>query len=133
MKSVRLATPFLALALAALPAVSLHAQQSNPPQGDPQPQQDNQRDQNSAQRNPWDTPPPQLHDIGRRGYQDGIEAARNDMNSHHPMDAQRSQMYRHPPVRRHERNDYRQGFTQGYQRSMQHQHNGDDHHDGAPQ
>ncbi len=56
------------------------------------------------------------------------------------MDPRHSRMFRHPPVDRRDRNDYRQGFIQGYNVAMQHAHDGgrdhrdhDDHHDGSPQ
>lgn len=158
MKSAHILTPLIAFALATFPAVGLHAQQQDDhPQQQMDQQQMNQQQMNHQQRdqggqnyqqgnyqqsNQWDTPPSQLQETGRRGYQDGVNAARNDMGSNHQMDARRSQMYRHPPVRRHDRNDYRQGFTQGYQMSMQHQRDGngpqrvrhdDDDHHGSPQ
>ena len=133
MRAIRLAAPFLAFALAALPAVSLHAQQYGPPQGD----------RDSAQRDSgqWDAPPAEFHDAGRRGFHDGIEAARSDFDNHGQMDARRSPMFRHPPVPEEARHEYREGFMRGYDVSMHHAHEGDrdhrdhdgDHHDGPPQ
>ena len=109
MRTIRLAAPFLAFALAALPAVSQ-----------------------------WDAPPAEFHDAGRRGFHDGIEAARSDFDSHGQMDARRSPMFRHPPVPEEARHEYREGFMRGYDVSMHHHHDGDhdhdgDHHDGPPQ
>jgi len=127
MRIIRLAAPFLAIAMAALPAVSLHSQQYGPQQGD--------HDHDAMQRDSgqWDAPPSEFSEISRQGFHDGIQAARFDMENHRGMDPRDSRMFRHPPVDRGQRHDYRQGFIQGYNVAMHHGHDGDrDHrdHDG---
>ena len=135
MTNIRLAAPFLAIALAALPATRLHAQQYGPQQ-----QGSQQGDRNPGQHDSgqWDTPPSEFHDTARQGFHDGIEAARFDMENQRGMDPHSSRMFRHPPVERNQRQDYRQGFIQGYNEAMHHAHDGDhrdrdgDHHDAPP-
>lgn len=124
MRIIRLAAPFLAIAMAALPAVSLHAQQYGSQQGD--------HDHDAMQRDSgqWDAPPSEFSETSRQGFHDGIEAARADMENHRGMDAHDSRMFRHPPVDHHQRHDYRQGFIQGYNVAMHHAHDGDRDHDG---
>jgi hypothetical protein len=139
MRTTYFAAPLLAFALAAFPAVSLHAQQYGPPQD---------HDHDAAQRDSgqWDAPPSEFHDTERQGFHDGIEAARFDMENNRGMDPHRSRMFRHPPVSGEMRHEYREGFVQGYNVAMQHghdrdrdhrdhdgDHHDDDHHDGPPQ
>jgi hypothetical protein len=129
MRTTYLAAPFLAFALAAFPAVSLHAQQYGPQQG-------GDHDHDASQQ--WDAPPSEFRETARQGFHDGIEAARFDMQNQRGMDPHNARMFRHPPVDRDQRHDYRQGFVQGYNVGMQHAHDGDhrdhdgDHHDGQP-
>jgi hypothetical protein len=133
MRTIRLAAPFLAIALAALPAVSLHAQQYSPQQGD--------RDSAHGDSGQWDAPPSEFSDVSRQGFHDGIEAARFDFDNHRGMDPRDSRMFRHPPVPREQRHDYQEGFLRGYDVGMHHAHDGDrdhryhdgDHHDSPPQ
>jgi hypothetical protein len=68
----------------------------------------------------WDSPPANSSDVDRRGFQDGVEAARNDFANRSNMNPRRSPLYRHPPVDRHSRNEYRSSFMHGYNMSMQH-------------
>ena len=68
----------------------------------------------------WDAPPPDFSPIGRQGFQDGIRAARDDARSGRPMFVTQNPFYRHPPVPRPARNEYRDAFQRGYDRVMRH-------------
>lgn len=68
----------------------------------------------------WDEPPSEYRDAGRTGFHDGIEAARKDFEGHRHKDADDHEAYRHPPVDRNLRDDYRHAFREGYSRAMQH-------------
>lgn len=80
----------------------------------------------AGQERPWDQPPDEFRDVRRQGFQDGIEAARRDAERHRHADADDHQAFRHPPVPREQRDDYRDGFRHGYQRAMEHM---GEHHD----
>lgn len=71
-------------------------------------------------RGDWDAPPPEFKDVQRRGFRDGIEGARKDFDNHRRPDVNNRDEYRHPPVERAFRNDYRDGFRRGYERAMSH-------------
>ena len=73
-----------------------------------------------AQDHDWDQPPQEYHDAQRRGFHDGIEAARHDFEHHRHADADDHDQYRHPPVRHDDRDAYREGFRHGYERAMAH-------------
>lgn len=68
----------------------------------------------------WDEPPSEYRDAQRTGFHDGIEAARRDFEGHRHKDADDHEMYRHPPVERSLRDNYRQAFREGYSRAMHH-------------
>lgn len=69
----------------------------------------------------WDAPPSEYNDdIHRRGFRDGIGAARADFEQHRQPNAMYQPQYRHPPVPRPARNDYRAGFQRGYDTAMRH-------------
>lgn len=68
----------------------------------------------------WDAPPPEFQEVQRRGFHDGIEGARKDFDNHRPPNPNNRDEYRHPPVERSLRGDYRNGFARGYQVSMNH-------------
>lgn len=101
---------------AGLLSATAHATPANPAAGF---HQDRDRD--------WDQPPDEFRDVQRQGFHDGIEAARSDYDRHRHKDADDHERYRHPPVDRSMREDYRQGFRRGYEVAMQHLNN--DHHD----
>jgi hypothetical protein len=103
--------PVLALALCTLPAVPMQAQPYAPPAG---------------QAPGWDAPPQEFHDIGRRGFHDGIEAAHQDMDAHRAMNPRRHEEFRRPPVPGAARREYREGFERGYRMGMRHWR---EHHD----
>lgn len=81
-----------------------------------------------AQERPWDQPPPEFRDAQRRGFRDGIDAARKDFDHHRHKDAADHDRFRHPPVDRSLHEDYRDGFRRGYDSAMRHMMEGD-HHD----
>ncbi len=68
----------------------------------------------------WDTPPQELQDIQRQGFHDGIEGARKDYDNHRKPNVRNRDEYRHPSVSRSARNDYRAGFSRGYDVAMSH-------------
>ena len=146
MKTIRFAAPALSAATL-LVAATVSAQQY--PQQQQQQQQPGYGNQGGYQ-NPggpppqyggppqgpggWDAPPSEYNDdIHRRGFRDGISAARSDFEQHRQPNSQYRPEFRHPPVPRPARNDYRSGFQRGYDvatRHMMERH--DDHRDGPP-
>lgn len=66
----------------------------------------------------WDAPPPDMNDMERRGYRDGIEGARRDYANHRRPDVDNRDEYRHPDVPRGAWQEYREGFRSGYERGM---------------
>jgi hypothetical protein len=80
----------------------------------------------------WDEAPGEYRDAQRQGFRDGVEAARRDAESRRHKDADDHQMYRHPPVERDLRNDYRNAFREGYSRAMHHMSEEHHDHDDAP-
>jgi hypothetical protein len=82
-------------------------------------------------RDDWDRPPEDFRDVQRKGYHDGIEAARHDFEHHHHADADDHDAYRHPHVSRDDRDAYREGFRRGYERAMAHL-SGDHDRDDRP-
>ncbi len=75
----------------------------------------------------WDEPPSEYRDAQRQGFHDGVEAARRDFEGRRHKDADDHQAYKHPPVERDLRDDYRNAFREGYSRAMHHMR--DEHHD----
>jgi hypothetical protein len=105
------AVPIFALSLIALTSPSIvraAPQQGPPPPGMPGPQ------------GGWDAPPSEFRDVQRQGFHDGIEGARRDFDNHRPPNPNNRDEFRHPRVPRGLRNDYREGFRQGYDRAMRH-------------
>lgn len=74
----------------------------------------------AAQDHDWDQPPQEFRDVQRRGFHEGIEAARHDVERHRHADADDHETFRHPPVPREDRDAYRDAFRRGYERAMQH-------------
>ena len=68
----------------------------------------------------WEEPPSEYRDAERRGYHEGIEAARHDMSENRHADADDHEMYKRPPVDRDDRRAFREGFREGYRRAMEH-------------
>jgi hypothetical protein len=65
-------------------------------------------------------------EIQHRGFQDGMEGARNDVETHHRSNVNKRDEYRHPKVSREFRDEYREAFRHGYDRAMAQQTGGGD-------
>jgi hypothetical protein len=74
----------------------------------------------AQERGDWDAPPPEFREAQRQGFHDGVEGARRDFDNHRPPNVKNRDEYRHPHVPRDQREDYREGFRQGYDRAMAH-------------
>jgi hypothetical protein len=72
------------------------------------------------QDRPWDEPPEEFREAQRKGFHEGVEAARHDFESRNHKDADDHESYRHPRVERELRDDYRDGFKRGYSAAMHH-------------
>lgn len=72
----------------------------------------------------WDTPPAEYHEIGRRGFHDGVEGARKDFENHRKPNVNNRDEYRHPPVSKEDRDEYRAAFHRGYDAGVEHLMNG---------
>jgi hypothetical protein len=93
--------------------LSSMARASGVPQGPPLPGY-------GQDRGGWDAPPQELQELQRRGFHDGIEAARNDFNNQRRPDVNRREEFRHPRVPRDDRDAYRDGFRRGYDTAISH-------------
>jgi hypothetical protein len=103
MKLTRIATPLIAVALMSGAPLFAPAQTT----------------QNAAQMEEWNTPPAGTEQA-QQGYRDGIEAAQLDRAAKRKIDAKASHLYVHPPVKGAARDEYRTGFTAGYEAAMKH-------------
>jgi len=83
-------------------------------------------------RGGWDAPPQELQETQRRGFHDGIEGARKDMDNHRRPDVNNRDEYRQPSVHRDERDAYREGFRRGYELGISHLMGGPEQPMGAP-
>ncbi len=121
MRLKTVALPAFALSLAALfsPSFARAAALQGPPPPPPGAY---------GQEGGWDAPPPEFRDVQRQGFRDGVGAARHDFDSHRSPDPNRHGNYRHPSVARSLREDYREGFRQGYDRAIRHMMGDRDHH-----
>lgn len=68
----------------------------------------------------WDAPPQQFSEIQRKGFHDGIEGARKDVENHRQPNPNHRDEYRKPNVPRQMWDAYRDGFRRGYDQGMQH-------------
>jgi hypothetical protein len=107
----RFAVPALALFLGATCLSTAKA--SGVPQGPPPPGY-------GQDHGGWDAPPQELQELQRRGFHDGIEAARDDFNHQRRPDVNRREEYRHPQVQHDDREAYRDGFRRGYETAISH-------------
>jgi ribosome modulation factor len=57
-------------------------------------------------------------DIQRRGFRDGMDGARKDLDNHRQPNVNNRDEYRHPNIQRGMRNEYREAFQRGYDRGM---------------
>jgi hypothetical protein len=76
--------------------------------------------------NYYPAPPGAVDNIAQRGYHDGFEAARHDVNSQRSPDMRRHGDFRNPPVPGRFADDYRRAFRSGYESFL---HNGRDRDD----
>jgi ribosome modulation factor len=77
-----------------------------------------------GQSHDWDAPPPELDEVHRHGFHDGIEGARKDYDNHRRPDVHNREEFRHPNVPERDREAYRRGFERGYQVGVDHLYNG---------
>jgi hypothetical protein len=73
---------------------------------------------------PWDFVPNRFSEIGQRGFHDGVEGARHDIENHRRPDPSNRDEYRSPSVPPQFVDDYREGFRLGYERAIAHMMNG---------
>jgi ribosome modulation factor len=59
-------------------------------------------------------------DIQRRGFQEGMEGARKDLDNHRRPNVNNRDEYRHPNVERGARDEYREAFRRGYNQAVAH-------------
>ena len=71
-------------------------------------------------RDDWDRPDNAWNDVQRRGFHEGIEAARDDIANRRRPDADNRYEYRHPRVPRPFRDAYRESFMRGYNVALSH-------------
>ncbi len=119
----RLATPLVAASLA-LCSTGMLAQYG---QGPPPSQPDGYGQGGYGQGGyggGWNAPPREYQEYGRRGFQDGIEGARRDVENHRRPNVNNRDEFRHPNVPGQFRRDYKNGFVRGYNVAMQHMLNG---------
>ena len=57
------------------------------------------------QERSWDEPPEEFREAQRKGFHEGVEAARRDFERRSHKDADDHESYRHPRVERELRND----------------------------
>ena len=107
MKALGIATSFFAVALVAAPATRALAQYD-------------QRTTTTTTYQ-WDTVPQGYSDVARRGWHDGMEAARMDWQARRWMDPYHSPMFRNPPVPGPARPEYRNAYLRGYDAASHHQ------------
>ena len=79
-----------------------------------------QQDAYRQEGNGWDAPPKEFREIQRKGFHDGVEAARKDFDNHRRPDVMNRDEYRHPHVAASARKDYRDGFRRGYDAGVAH-------------
>jgi len=114
MKIMWFSIPALALCITAPAAMKASSIEAQPLPSAAQ-YQDQDRDHD------WDRPPDKYQDAERRGFHEGMEAARYDYTNHHHADADDHDAYKHPPVEGDQaRRDFRDGFKEGYRRAMDH-------------
>jgi len=72
----------------------------------------------------WNVPPREYRQYARKGYLDGIEGARRDVENHRRPNVTNRDEFRHPGVPGQFHREYRMGFRRGYNVLMQHLLNG---------
>ena len=72
----------------------------------------------------WDAPPSDFREIAQRGFRDGMDGARKDVENHRRPGVNNRDEYRTPPVDRRDWREYKRGFKRGYDVAMSHMVNG---------
>jgi hypothetical protein len=72
----------------------------------------------------WEAPPPELDEMARHGFHDGVEGARKDYGNHRRPDVNNRDEFRHPHVPGRDREAYRRGYERGYQAGVEHLYRG---------
>src|ERR1700719_307613 len=103
-KTIRIATPLIAVALMSGASFFAHAQNNQAP---------------VAQSQSWNAPPAGTEQA-QSAYRDGVEAAQLDKAAKRPVDAKLSHLYVHPPVKAAARDAYRASFVAGYEAAAKH-------------
>jgi len=103
-KTLRFATPVIALALMSIAPAFVHAQAT--------------QNQNASAAE-WNTPPAGTEQA-QQGYRDGIEAAQLDRAAKRKIDAKSSFLYLHPKVKGAAKDEYRNSFVAGYEAQLKH-------------
>jgi hypothetical protein len=111
MKIKWISVPALALCLASTGTLKVHAQPGGAV-GQYQEHPDH-----------WNEPPNGYSDAQRRGFHEGVEAARRDVQEGRRVDADDHEAYRHPQVEQGQRQEFREGFREGYHRAIEHMKN----------
>jgi hypothetical protein len=73
-----------------------------------------------AEQGEWNAAPGRFSEIQRRGFQDGMEGARRDVENHRRPDPNNRDEYRNPHVPPQLWDEYREGFRRGYERTIAH-------------
>jgi hypothetical protein len=73
-----------------------------------------------AQERGWDAPPPELDEVTRHGFHDGIDGARKDYENHRRPDVNNRDEFRHPHLPERDREAYRRGYERGYRAGVDH-------------
>jgi hypothetical protein len=107
-KTIRFATPLIAVALMSIAPAFVRAQDSAR----------NTQSQNAPAAE-WNTPPAGTEQA-QQGYRDGIQALQLDTAAKRKIDAKASHLYVHPPVKGAARDAYRTSFVAGYEAAMKH-------------
>lgn len=71
-------------------------------------------------RGGWEAPPPEFREAQQRGFHDGVEGARRDIENRRRPNVNNRDEFRHPNIPRDLRRDYKDGFRRGYDVAMQH-------------
>jgi hypothetical protein len=100
-KTIRMATPLIAMAVVSGASFFAHAQTP------------------TTQNQSWNTPPAGTEQA-QSAYRDGVEAAQLDKAAKRKIDAKSSHLYLHPPVKGAARDQYRTNFTAGYEAAVKH-------------
>jgi len=80
------------------------------------------------QERAWDMPPQEFREMQRKGFHDGVEAARRDFTEQRPPELERKREFREPPVPPEARDEYRDAFRHAYEMAYKHLSEDREHH-----